>query len=182
MLVLIGYRGTGKSTVAHELAQRLGWPAVDLDDEIERAAGKSIADIFADDGEEPFRDFESAALACSLERRPLVLATGGGVVGRAANRQLLRAAASAGGRVVWLRATPQTIAQRLAADMATQSRRPNLTSAGGLGEIVSLLARRTPWYQECADLVVDTECKLPAAVAAEIVGSLPQHFREVGAA
>src|SRR5689334_9789562 len=147
MLTLIGYRGTGKTTVARLMAARLGWEAVDLDDEIERAAGKSIAAIFADDGEQAFRDHESAALAACAARPRIVLATGGGVVLRAANREILRQMHNGGGQIAWLRASPETILDRLTADASTAWRRPNLTPAGGLREIVELLAQRTPLYE-----------------------------------
>jgi shikimate kinase len=177
-LILIGYRGTGKTTVAGLLATPLGSQAVDLDEEIERAAGKTIAEIFAQHGEESFREQESAALARCVARERIVLATGGGVILREANRQQLRDIRDRGGRVVWLRASPETIQRRLAADASSASRRPNLTAGGGLREIVELLARRTPFYQACASLTVDTEGKTPEQVAAEILQALPRPFRE----
>ncbi len=79
-IVLIGYRGTGKTTVAQRLALRLGWDWVDADVEVELAAGKSIANIFADDGEPAFRDLESRQLLGLLEHPQTVIAAGGGVV------------------------------------------------------------------------------------------------------
>ncbi len=178
MLVLIGYRGTGKTTIARELARRLGWGAVDLDDEIERAAGKSIAEIFAQDGEEAFRDQESAALARCTSQGQTILATGGGIVLREANRRKLQDVCSRGGSAVWLRASPETILSRMTADAGTAARRPNLTPAGGLREIVDLLAQRTPLYAQCASLTVDTEGKTPQQVADEVLLALPRHLRE----
>jgi shikimate kinase len=163
-IVLIGYRGTGKSEVARQLALRLGWDWVDADVEVELKAGKSIAAIFADDGEPAFRDLEATILAELVQRDRAVLALGGGVVLRPANRSLLRQVT----KVVWLTATPETIARRLAADAATASRRPNLTAAGGLEEIRRLLAERTPLYRELGDIEIDTENKSAAEVAAEI--------------
>ncbi len=181
MLVLLGYRGTGKTTVARELARRLGWQAVDLDDEIERAAGKSITEIFAQHGETAFRDQESAALARCAAREATVLATGGGVVLREANRRALQEIRSRAGHIVWLRAPAETIHDRLTADASTASRRPNLTPQGGLREIVELLAQRTPLYEACASLTVDTQGKTPSQVADEILQALP-HLREGPAA
>ncbi len=131
---LIGYRGTGKSAVAQQLALRLGWDWVDADVELELRAGKSIAAIFADDGEPGFRDLESAMLVELVRQERRVLATGGGVVLRAENRELLRSGAT----VVWLKATPETILRRLTDDWTTVSRRPNLTT-GGLDEIRDML-------------------------------------------
>ncbi|MEX0712312.1 MAG: shikimate kinase, partial [Pirellulales bacterium] len=104
-IVLIGYRGSGKSTVARELAGRLGWPWLDADHQIEERAGKSIAAVFAEEGEERFRDLESSLLAELVERDKTVLAAGGGAVLRPANRALLRSA----GKVVWLQADAATI-------------------------------------------------------------------------
>jgi shikimate kinase len=161
---LIGYRGTGKSAVAQLLAARLGWDWVDADVELELRAGKSIAAIFADDGEGAFRDLESAVLAELVRHERRVLATGGGVVLRAENRELLRS----GAIVVWLKARPETILRRLSDDWTTVSRRPNLTT-GGLEEIRAMLSQRTPLYRECADLEVDTDEKTLAEVAAEIL-------------
>jgi shikimate kinase len=167
-LVLIGYRGTGKTTVAQQLALALGWEWVDADVEVELRAGKSIAAIFADDGEQVFRDWEAQTLADSLRRERVVLAAGGGVVLREANRRLLAERA----RVVWLRASVETILARVAADSSTAGRRPNLTTAGGPAEVVQLLAQREPLYRKCAELEIDAECKSPGEIAAEIVRSL----------
>ena len=163
-IALIGYRGTGKSEVARQLALRLGWDWVDADVEVELKAGKSIAAIFAEDGEPAFRDREETVLAELVQRDRAVLALGGGVVVRPANLTLLRQVT----KVVWLTAEPETIARRLAADAATASRRPNLTAAGGLEEIRRLVAERTPLYRELGDYEIDTENKSPAEVAAEI--------------
>jgi shikimate kinase len=163
-IALIGYRGTGKSEVARQLALQLGWDWVDADVEVELTAGKSIAVIFADDGEAAFRELEAQILAELVGRDRTVLALGGGVILRPANRALLKQV----GKVVWLTAEPETIAQRLAADAATASRRPNLTSMGGLEEIRRVLADRVPLYRESSDAQVDTENRSPADVAAEI--------------
>lgn len=167
-IALIGYRGVGKTTVAHHLAQRLGWEAVDADVAIEARAGKSIAAIFADEGEEAFRDLEQTVVQQLSARARTVIALGGGAVGREANREALARC----GAVVWLRTSVATILARLAGDPTTAQRRPPLTSAGPRQEIEQLLAERTPLYQACATLEVDTEGKSPAAIADEIVAAL----------
>jgi shikimate kinase len=167
-LLLIGYRGTGKTTLARRLALKLGWPWIDADVELELRAGKSIAAIFADEGEGGFRDLESAVLADLAERQRTVIALGGGVVLRPQNREVLRAA----GKVVWLTASPETLWERIAADTTTAARRPNLTAGGGITEITHLLGQRFPFYRECADLEVDTEDKTPAEVVDEILRHL----------
>ncbi|MEX2318140.1 MAG: shikimate kinase [Pirellulales bacterium] len=163
-IFLIGYRGTGKSSVARELAQRLGYDWIDADDEIERRAAKPIASIFAEEGEAAFRDLEQLIVADLCRLRRTVIALGGGAVLREENRQSVTAA----GSVVWLTASVDTIQKRLAGDPATASRRPNLTAAGGRTEIERLLAERTPLYRACATLEVDTEGKTAAEVADEI--------------
>jgi shikimate kinase len=167
-IFLIGYRGTGKTTVGRLLAARLGCEAIDADDEIERRAGKSISEIFADDGEAAFRALEAEVVAELCRRSRVVVAPGGGAVLREATQAAMRAA----GPVIWLTASIDTIAARLAADESTGIRRPNLTPVGGRGEIEAVLAERTPIYRACATFVVDTELKTPAEVADEIIANL----------
>jgi shikimate kinase len=163
-IFLVGYRGTGKTTVARLVARRLGRESIDADKEIERRAGKLIAAVFAEDGEPAFREIEAAVVA-DLARTGLVISTGGGAVLREANRAVMQAA----GPIVWLTASVDTIAKRIAADAATARLRPNLTAVGGRAEIETVLANRTPIYHACATFVVDTEGKSPAEVADEIV-------------
>jgi shikimate kinase len=167
-IALIGYRGTGKTTVAQQLALRLGWDWVDADVEVELRAGKSIATIFADDGEEAFRDLESEVVESLCARQRTIVALGGGAVLRERNRTAIARC----GAVVWLQASVQTIDRRLANDATTATRRPNLTSSSGQHEIAEVLAARTPIYRACATLEVDTEGKTPTAIADEIVASL----------
>ncbi len=164
-ILLVGYRGTGKSTVGRSLAAALNWSFVDCDEEVERLAGRSIAEIFAQEGEEGFRERESAVLRSICHREECVIATGGGVVLRESNRLLLREA----GWVVWLRAEPETILSRLQRDPSTPSRRPALTGQGGLGEICTLLVQRTPLYAAVADHVLDTDHLSPPALVAAIL-------------
>jgi shikimate kinase len=167
-LVLIGYRATGKTTVARLLAERLGWEWIDADVEIERRAGKAIARIFAEDGEPAFRNLEAEVIAELCQRPRLVLAAGGGAPLREQSRQVMRAS----GKVVWLTARPETIHTRMTGDQTTATRRPNLTNRGGLEEVVHLLATREPIYRESAHLEVDTEDKSPDDVAVEILKRL----------
>jgi shikimate kinase len=166
-IFLIGYRGTGKTSVARQLSGRLNFDCVDADDEIERRAGKSIAAIFREDGETAFRDVEATIVGEIARRRRAVIALGGGAVLRETNRRAIAAA----GPVVWLTASVDTVLNRIAADETTSSRRPNLTT-GGRAEVESVLAARTPIYRECATLVVDTEGKTAAEVADEIAANL----------
>jgi len=163
-IALIGYRGTGKTTVARLLADRLSCDWVDADVEVELRAGKSIAAIFEESGEQTFRDLESEVVAELCRRERTVLAFGGGVVLRMENQICLKKCR----QIVWLKASAAVIAERLQSDPTTADRRPNLTNRGGLHEIGQLLAEREPIYRACATLEVDTEDKDPAEIANEI--------------
>lgn len=167
-IALIGLRGTGKTTIAQLLALRTGWDWVDADVEVEVRAGKSIAAIFADKGEAAFRDLEAEVVAELCTRPQMVLALGGGAVLRDSNRECLDGCQA----VVWLKASPKTLAERLEADTQTPERRPNLTNHGGRTEIEVLLAQREPIYRGCATFEVDTERKQPAEIADEIFAAL----------
>ncbi len=163
-IALIGYRGTGKTTVAQLLAEQLNYDWIDADVEVERRAGKSIAAIFEDAGEQAFRDLEAEVVADLCQRERTILALGGGAVLREANRVCLRKCR----QTIWLRASAEVIADRLAADPTTADRRPNLTNRGGRHEIEQLLAERESIYRACATLEVDTEDKDPTQIADEI--------------
>lgn len=165
VLALVGARGTGKTTVGRLLAARLGWDFADVDDRVEAGAGKSVADIFATEGEAGFRDREAAALAELCARERCVVATGGGAVVRESNRPLVTGA----GFVVWLTAAPEVLWARLCADPATAARRPNLTAAGGEAEVRALVAAREPLYRALADFALDTAALSPEAAADAIL-------------
>jgi shikimate kinase len=164
-LVLIGYRATGKTTLARLLAERLGWDWIDADVEIERRAGKSIARMFAEDGEPAFRDLEAQVIADLCRRERLVVGAGGGAPLRPESRQAMRQS----GTVVWLKALAPTIHARMSGDATTAARRPSLTDKDPLTEIEHLLARREPAYREAAHWAIDTEGRTPADLAAEII-------------
>lgn len=167
-LFLIGYRGSGKTTVAAALAEQLGWPWLDADAELERRAGKSIKQIFAESGELAFRDLEAAVVADLASREQQIIALGGGAILRDQNVQAIQTS----GKVVWLQASPETLVARIHADPTTVERRPNLTGQGGLAEIRELLAARSPLYAACADLTIDAERLSPDTIAREIIHSL----------
>ncbi len=165
-LILIGYRATGKTTLARLLAEKLGVAWYDSDVLIEQRAGKSIARIFAEDGETAFRDTEENEIAKILENadRPIVLATGGGAILRESIRSLLKRK----GFVVWLTASKETIHRRMKQDVSTAERRPDLTNLPAEEEIAHLLETRRAFYEETAHLTVDTETKIIENLVEEI--------------
>lgn len=170
IVTLIGYRGTGKTSVAPRLAARLGVPWIDADPELERRAGRTIREIFATDGEPEFRRLERETLVDLLSRGSGVIAAGGGAILNSDTRRDIRAA----GPVVWLQAAVETLANRIAGDATSRERRPNLTGQGGVDEIRTLLAVREPLYRETATLTVDTTDKDVDAIVEEILAGLPR--------
>ncbi len=171
-LILIGYRATGKTTLARLLAERLGTEAIDSDVLIERRAGKSIARIFAEEGESVFRDREAEEIAKVFSERndgkKIVLASGGGAVLRQTTRELFRNR----GQVIWLKASPETILERMSRDSATPSQRPGLTNLSAREEIEDLLQKRSPIYEEAAHLHIDTESASLEHLAEKILAAL----------
>lgn len=174
VITLIGYRGSGKTSVARVLAGRLGWDWLDADEELERREGRSIREIFAADGEAYFREAERDLLAELLAWDRLVLAAGGGAVLNADTRTDMKNA----GPVVWLRASADVLESRITGDETTEQRRPDLTASGGRGEIETLLRERTPLYEECASLTVDTDRLDVDAVAERILTALGPRVQE----
>jgi len=166
-VALIGFRGTGKTTVAKQLAARLGWEVVDTDDLIESRAGKSIKNIFDDDGEACFRDLEVEVIRDAVGHARRVLALEGGAVMRPETLHVLVDC-----HVIWLRADVQTLVARISADPVTGQRRPDLTPVGGLAEIPQLLAQREPVYRDTANYSIETTKKSPEQLADEIVSLL----------
>ena len=169
VITLIGYRGVGKSTIAPRLADRLGWNWIDADVEIEQRVGRTIAEIFHQDGEPGFRALEAGVLLDLLSRDRLVIAAGGGAILNPHTREAIRAA----GPAIWLTASLDSIYSRLHGDSTTATRRPSLTGADPRTEIETVLNARTPLYTETASLVVDTENRTPESILDEILLALP---------
>ena len=147
LIALVGLPGSGKTTVGRQVARRLDLPFVDSDTEIEAGLGESIRSFFEREGEARFRDIEEAALEHLTRAGPAVLATGGGAVLRAANREALRQRAT----VVYLRSRPEELARRLRHD----AKRPLLQVADPLRRLRDLYAVRDPLYRETAHYVVE---------------------------
>jgi shikimate kinase len=167
-LALVGYRGTGKTTVGRLLAARLGRPFVDADEAFERAVGRTISQVFESDGEAEFRAREQEILCSLTVDKTAVLATGGGCVLLSENRRRLREF----GVVVWLAGEPAELAERLGHDQATHTARPALTSLGTLEEVMTVMHARNTLYREVADVVIDTTGKDPETVADEVLAAL----------
>lgn len=165
-LYLIGYRCTGKTSVGRNLADRLGWTFVDADQRLVDEAGMTVAEIVSRFGWEDFRDRESAVLKNLATGTRQVVATGGGVILRAANRDIMKQT----GRVVWLRASVLTIARRMENDSVTGDQRPGLTDQGAIREIETVLNERTPLYTAAMDMAVDTDGRSLDDICGEIAG------------
>jgi len=152
-LVLIGGRACGKTSVGQALAQALQRPFVDLDEVLVAEAGRSIAEIVAEEGWPGFRQREKELVARWGGRPGQVLAPGGGVVLDPENVRILREH----GLVIWLYADPATLSQRLSQDQGSREFRPSLTGADPTAEMARVLAEREPLYRAAAHLVIDTQ-------------------------
>jgi shikimate kinase len=159
-LFLVGLPGAGKSTLGRMLARRLGLDFVDADTELEQRLGVTIPMVFEIEGEAAFRDREEATLDDLVRREGVVLATGGGVVIRVANRERLKA----NGSVLYLHAEPSTLRER-----TRRSRhRPLLNAADPLARLAELYAQRDALYREVADRVIDSDREHVTAFALEL--------------
>jgi len=163
-IVLIGMMGVGKSSIGRRLAARLGVPFVDADAEIEKAAGMSIADIFARHGEADFRSGEARVIARLLDSGPQVLATGGGAVMNADTRVAIKAK----GVSIWLSAELDVLMRRI---NKRKNDRPMLQTADPAATLRELLIAREPAYAQ-ADLTVQSREVPHDAIVSEIMTSL----------
>lgn len=163
-LALVGYRGVGKSTVGRIVADRTAREFIDFDDVFEQRHGP-ILSYFETNGEQSFRARETEILREIVHARAgCVLATGGGAILTAANRDTLRRL----GCVVYLTGSANILAERLRNDART---RPALSPAGTLNEIEQILAARAPLYESVADVVIDAASRSPEDVAAAVIGA-----------
>lgn len=174
LITLIGFRGTGKSTLAPRLASVLKFDWIDADAELENSTGRTIREIFATDGEPEFRRLERDVLVRLLQRDRLVLAAGGGAILNADTRRDFRAA----GPVVWLQASVTAIARRILREGAMTPHRPNLTSLSGIDEIKSLVAQREPLYRECATITLATDRTSIDSLIQQTLSQLPPEYRQ----
>lgn len=166
-LALVGMMGAGKSTVGALAAGRLGWRFVDVDDEVCRHTGSTVAELFASRGEDGFRALESACLAEVLGGEgDIVVAVGGGAVADPGNRRLLKDAAT----VAWLRATVATLAARV----GDGGGRPLLAGHAPEDRLSALSVERRRLYEEVADVVIDVDDLSPAQVVDRLCAAMAQ--------
>mgnify|MGYP005845156353 CR=1 FL=1 len=172
-LFLIGYRCTGKTTIGKRLADKLSWDFADADAEAVADIGMPIAELVAREGWASFRGAERAVLErlCGKDRQ--VIATGGGVVLDERNVRRMRRA----GRVVWLKASPETIRRRMQADAASPGQRPPLTDRDLAAEIRETLNQRRDLYAGAADMAVDADSIGIDAIAAAVLSQLQDSLK-----
>jgi shikimate kinase len=162
-IALVGLMGSGKTSVGRRLAARLGLPFVDSDEEIERAAGRSVADIFESYGEPEFRDLERRVLARLLSGAPQVIGTGGGAFIDDQTRALMRERCTS----IWLRAEIATLVKRVRGN----DRRPLLKDKDPETVLTALAAARGPIYAE-ADIIIASGDRAHDVTVAKIVEAL----------
>jgi len=161
-VVLVGLMGAGKSTVGRMLAERLHRPLYDSDQMIEARTGRTVREIFANDGEPVFRALEAEALADALvSTTPSVIAAAGGAVLSEANRRLLRAANA---KVVWLRADPAVLVERV----QSAGHRP-LLDDDPPAVLRQMADTREPLYREVADVIVTVAGRSPHEVVEAVL-------------
>ena len=162
MIVLVGFMGAGKTTVGHLLAERLGLPFTDSDEAIEQRAGRSIPQIFAEDGEPAFRALEHQVIAGLLGGPALVLALGGGAAEHPGTRDRLARA-----RVVYLQVGYEEAMRRIR-DVPDPGNRPLLARP----DLAATYQRRLPRYAEIATLTVSTDGRHPESISEDILARL----------
>jgi shikimate kinase len=158
-VALVGFMGTGKSTIGRLVAEHIQYGFVDTDELIQERLGRSISDIFAQEGEAAFRRYEKQALECLSQRTNVVISAGGGLAADPANMESLKGHAL----VFWLVASPETIWERV----QTQTHRPLLRGPDPMGKIRELLAAREPSYRQ-ADVFIHSGLRSPKEVAQQI--------------
>jgi shikimate kinase len=174
-LYLVGYRCTGKTSVGRLLAEAMDWTFVDMDHELVTEAGMPIEEMVESRGWKYFREREGKLLQRLSQATKQVISTGGGVVTNPGNNAIMRDS----GKVVWLHASPDTIAARLEADKSTAGQRPPLYGDDSVVEIEEVLAERLPLYDDVMHLQVETDDLSLEEVAKSILRWLESQ-REAG--
>ena len=172
-VVLIGFRGSGKTTIGKAIADRLKREFIDCDEWIERQTHLTIREIFAQHGESHFRTLESQAIGELSALDGKVIATGGGAALKYQNMQVFK---RNGGKIFFLEVGPETSFARITADETTRARRPALTDKDPFTEVKEQIDLRRPYYLKGADVTVMTDGR----TIDEIVGEILKHLAEPG--
>ncbi len=163
-LYLIGYRGCGKSTVGPLVAELLEWQCIDTDQEIEILTGQTIQNIFEQDGQTVFREWETTVIQAVATRSNTVISLGGGAILAPTNCQVIQQT----GWTVWLDAPAHVLYERIQQDEQSSTSRPRLTQLDGLAEVEQVLEQRRNLYTACADYTVNV-VELPSNEVAELI-------------
>ncbi|SRR5581483_2202101 len=167
-IALIGFMGSGKSSIGRMLARKLGWDFADTDHLIVQRDGREISEIFATNGEAFFREQEHAAIESLRDSGRHIIATGGGIVTQPENVTLLREMSF----VVWLTATEEVIFERV----SRNTNRPLLQTPNPRETIAALHALRLPLYESAAHFAIDTSTRSHAEIADEIIAAAQRHY------
>lgn len=167
-IFLIGYRCTGKTSVGKHIAKKIGWCFIDSDDLLMKNTGETVTEIVSRGGWGLFRKLEKETLKNICRNGKQVIATGGGVVTDDENIDLMKRS----GAVVWLRANPGTILERMQRDTRTGDLRPSLTDRELKAEIIETLKERQPLYSLATTFDIDTEDKTLSEVSDEVISIL----------
>ena len=163
-IFLIGFMGAGKSTVADNLEKMSGMKRIEMDMLIQKQKGMSIPEIFEAFGESYFRDLESELLIELQQKSPSIVSCGGGIVIRSENAEHMKK----NGRVIWLKAEPQTIYERV----KDSGERPILNNNMNVEFIKDLFEKRRKKYEKAADLIIETDGKNIVEICEEIISKL----------
>jgi len=172
-LVLIGYRGSGKSAVGRRLAVRLKMKFVDTDDFLEERQGIPIADIVKSRGWGHFRKLENNVIGEISTKDHLIIAPGGGAVLDTDNVKALKR----NGTIIWLKANRETLLKRMNQDPGTNARRPTLTGRGTLEELQEVMSLREPLYEKASQIQIDTSTLDVEAVVDRILTMIDEKVK-----
>lgn len=173
IISLVGFRGSGKSSVALLLASELEMEFIDTDTEIEQREHRSIPEIFANQGEKQFRILEAAIIKSVYQRNDLIVATGGGAVLNPQTQKLIHDK----GPVIWLQADAATTVGRIQKDQSDGLPRPALTDLSLEQEVIALLQQREPIYKSVSDFQIDTVGKSLEQIVEQIIQCLEGYDR-----
>ena len=175
-VILIGFRGAGKSTVGKLLANRLKRDFIDTDEYIVEITGKTIKDLFEEEGEEGFRKIEVDAIAKISKMDNKIIASGGGIVIKGENIDNLED----NGFLVFLNATPTVIHDRILQDENTTQQRPSLTNKDLFDEIRHVIEQRQPLYRKAANYTINTSYMTCEEIVKEIIKAIKGYIRMKG--